>query len=268
MKEIASTKTDDIETDDIEATPTDPSISHDDGISSSSNNNKLYNISRTSTTTGKKRLIAFMVVMIAIIVTAIGLTIVVVIQKSNKKGNETANADNGSNNSNNNNNKINPEGGSTTDSGTNNDSIESRFDQIVTFLSENAISSQTNLLSTTTPQYKAASFMANNVNDNIYNTIPVQITNSDNDTSYLFIQRYVMIVFYYAMNGNDWIRSANFIMTSSSSSSNTDTCDWNVKLTEPIPGSTNNTIYDYGVSCYNPNTGTYGDRVTYIFLRT
>ena len=191
----------------------------------------------------KKRMIALIVVLVAVIAAAVGFTIA---GTQNKRAREEANSlasnededDDGEN-----------------DDGENDD-VE-RFEQVKILLTQGGITSATEFQQTTSPQYKAAAWIAND--DELEMDIPESI---DEEDSYIFIQRYVMAVFYYALGGVGWKRDAAFL-------SGDDTCEWDfdLALRFPVPGS-DTSEFDYGVSCWDDDAGEYGDAVTWIFMRT
>lgn len=131
-----------------------------------------------------------------------------------------------------------------------------RLDQVHIFLLGSAISSESDLKDTSKPQYKAAQWIANEDDWDIPET-------NDYDTAYSFVQRYVMAVFYYALDGPNWTNSLNFLST------DLDTCEWNVNIEvkDPPPG-TDETNFDFGVSCWDEEIEDYSDAVTYIFIST
>ncbi len=182
----------------------------------------------------KKRMIALIVVLVAVIATAIGFTVA---GTQNKRAQDEANSL------------------ASNENGEENDDVE-RFEQVKTLLTDGGITSATEFQQPTSPQYKAAAWISND--DELEMDIPASI----DEDSYLFVQRYVMAVFYYALGGENWINTASFL-------TGEDTCDWSfdIVLDFTVPGS-NIDQYDYGVSCWDEEDGEYGDAVTWIFMRT
>ena len=191
----------------------------------------------------KKRMIALIVVLVAVIAAAVGFTIA---GTQNKRAREEANSL--ASNEDEDDDEENDDG--------ENDDVE-RFEQVKILLTQGGITSATEFQQTTSPQYKAAAWIAND--DELEMDIPESI---DEEDSYIFVQRYVMAVFYYALGGVGWKRDAAFL-------SGDDTCEWDfdLALRFPVPGS-DTSEFDYGVSCWDDDAGEYGDAVTWIFMRT
>lgn len=194
----------------------------------------------------KKRMIALIVVLVAVIAAAVGFTIA---GTQNKRAREEANS------------LASNEDGEDEDDDEENDDGENddveRFEQVKILLTQGGITSATEFQQTTSPQYKAAAWIAND--DELEMDIPESI---DEEDSYIFVQRYVMAVFYYALGGVGWKRDAAFL-------SGDDTCEWDfdLALKFAVPGS-DISEFDYGVSCWDDDAGEYGDAVTWIFMRT
>jgi hypothetical protein len=208
----------------------------------------------------KKRMLALIVVLMAVIAIAVGLTTVGSRNKRSETNTSLAN---------NNDNEEGDDGtdGDTDDNGADddgsdvtddaeNDDVE-RLDQVKEFLINSKISSATDLQTTTTPQYKAMIWISND--DERELDIPESY---DEEEAYKFVQRYVMAVFFYALNGPNWTHKVSFLTDEA-------TCDWNfdLSLSDPIAGS-DQSDYDYGVSCWDEEADEYGDTVTWIFMRT
>ena len=212
----------------------------------------------------KKRTIALIVVLVAVIATAVGFSVGVSQNNRAEKANALSSSENGGDGDDDTNgdntdgddeNAVGDDGADPSDD-QENDDIE-RFDQVKSFLEDSGIATLTNLQTTTSPQYKAAVWMAND--DERELDIPESL---DEDESYKFVQRYAMAVFYYALGGAEWTRSLSFL-------SGEDVCDWSFDLALRIAiDGTDQTDYDYGVSCWDEDADDYGDSVTWIFMRT
>jgi hypothetical protein len=214
-------------------------------IASGGNSNAL---SKNQYSGKSKRTIALIFIVVAVIATAVGFTIATTQNHHKSSSNSLS--------SNNEQDGVNDDGNTN-----NNDDMETdddeRLVQTNTFLIDNHISTSDSLKDTSSPQFKAANWIAN-VDDQSFD-IP---ETTDEDDAYLFIQRYIVVVMYYALTGESWTRQLHFL-------SDWDTCDWNfnLQLQEPPTGS-DQVDYDYGISCYDDATETYLDSVTYIFMRT
>lgn len=110
---------------------------------------------------------------------------------------------------------------------------ESRKQAILSFLSVR-ISHSEDFEAPDTPQNKALLWMTT---DPYYPNIPTDPGNYD--SSYRFVQRYIMVVFYYAMGGEAWLNQCDFLNTESS------VCNWNFLL----PPTDDQKGYTYGVQC-------------------
>jgi Leucine-rich repeat (LRR) protein len=108
------------------------------------------------------------------------------------------------NNSNNNNNSTYPSKAAGGQS--------ARHFDIATFLVRNNVSRQVDLTTDGTPQFLAANWMADE--DGLQLPIPTNLY-----TDYRFVQRYVLTVFFFAMNGVLWTDRANFLTLQ-------DECSW------------------------------------------
>jgi Leucine-rich repeat (LRR) protein len=196
-----------------------------------------------------KRTIAFVAILVAVIALVVGFTVSAV------QNNRKSSSSNVSKSQDLNNNALNKDGAPNVTDDMENDDIE-RLDQIHIFILGSGISSESDLKDTSKPQYKAAQWIANEDESDIPET-------NDYATSYSFVQRYVMAVFYYALNGPSWSNQLNFLSTA------LNTCDWNLNIDviDPPPG-TNETNFDFGVSCWDKEAGEYSDVVTYIFIST
>jgi cytoskeletal protein RodZ len=193
-----------------------------------------------------KRTIAFVAILVATIALVVGFTVSTV-QNNRKSSPSNASQSQDLNNDGT------PDTSTTDDMET--DDME-RLDQIHIFLLGSGISSESDLKDPSKPQYLATQWIANEDDSDIPET-------NDYDTSYAFVQRYVMAVFYFALNGPSWSNQLNFL------SVDLDTCDWNLNIDvkDPPPG-TDETNFDFGVSCWDEQAGEYSDVVTYIFIST
>ena len=101
------------------------------------------------------------------------------------------------------------------------------------------ISDQDLLGALDTPQYKAALWIADQ--DELQMPVP---SDPDNyDTSFEFVQRYIMAVFYFALDGPNWTKQVDFL-------SSKDVCDWKQRLDQSVtPEHENDDNWDYGVRC-------------------
>ena len=100
-----------------------------------------------------------------------------------------------------------------------------RKQQIIDYMIQQNVSLSTELELVDSPQSLAVEFLANL--DAMQFSIPT--TTSDKGTSYgyKFITRYVMALFYYAMNGTTWYYDLNFLTQQ-------DICDWFFVFAEPV----------------------------------
>jgi hypothetical protein len=170
-----------------------------------------------------KRLSALVAISVAAVALVVGFSIAIV---QNHKGSASAASSNG----------LDP-------------SLVSRLEPVQDFLKVH-ISSSTALANQTSPQYKAALWIADE--DEARLDIP---SDPDNvDTSFTFVQRYVLAVFYYALDGPNWPNQMGFLTSSS-------VCDWNFKLTATMQAA-EQVNYKYGVQC-NANMD-----VSQIFIST
>jgi hypothetical protein len=83
-------------------------------------------------------------------------------------------------------------------------SMSSRMSATVDVLAESGISLKSDLLREESPQYQAAYWIANQDSERL--SIPSNL----DENPFQFVQRYVLTVLYYALNGNNWINSLNF----------------------------------------------------------
>lgn len=113
---------------------------------------------------------------------------------------------------------------------------ESRLDDVIDFLSV-TISEKELFNNKDTPQYKAARWIADQ--DFLEVEIPEDPENYDDD--FEFVQRYIMAVFYFAMDGVNWRYKAYFM-------SDYSVCEWNMDFYESVPGQVDED-WVYGVQC-------------------
>lgn len=114
---------------------------------------------------------------------------------------------------------------------------ESRLDDVIDFLSA-TISEKELFNDKKSPQYKAALWIADQ--DFMEAEIPEDPQNYDDD--YEFVQRYIMAVFYFALDGVNWRYKAYFL-------SDYSVCEWNIDFYEPVPGEEEDDDWMYGVQC-------------------
>lgn len=111
-------------------------------------------------------------------------------------------------------------------------SMSERMSATVNLLSEKGISDQKDLLKESTPQYKAAYWMANT------DAEPLSVPSSSDDQNvFRFVQRYVLAVLYHSLNGNNWINGLGFL-------SGVHECSWY----EEVPDE-NGDLFAVGVTC-------------------
>jgi hypothetical protein len=98
------------------------------------------------------------------------------------------------------------------------------------FLTANEISTQQALVDRNSPQYKAASWIANKDAERL--DIP-----ETSEDPYRFIQRYAVVVLYYSLGGDNWTSRLNFL-------SDDHECSWYDEIADE-----NNELFAVGVSC-------------------
>jgi hypothetical protein len=113
----------------------------------------------------------------------------------------------------------------------------SRLQQVIDFLGVR-ISEKSLFNDQQSPQYKAAKWIADQ--DFLNVPIPADPTNYDDD--FEFVQRYIMAVFYFALDGVHWRYKAYFM-------SSEEVCDWNMDFYEELPGQDATDDWLYGVQC-------------------
>ena len=112
-------------------------------------------------------------------------------------------------------------------------STTDRFDLVKKVLSENRISKSALLEDASSPQYKAANWIA------VGDAEQVDIPSNLNNNPYGFVQRYVLAVLYFAMNGPKWSNPLHFV-------SDLHECSW----FETVSDSSGDLVA-IGVSCDN-----------------
>ena len=208
----------------------------------------------------KKRTIALIVVLVVVIATAVGFSIAATQNKRGQSeaksltGNENDDTDDTDDTGGDDENQAEDDETDVTDDQETDD--DERFPQVISFLTSGAVSSSSDLQNTASAQYKAATWISND--DERQLDIPETM---DEEDSFKFVQRYVMAVFYFALNGPNWTRQVGFL-------SGEATCDWNfdLEVSDNIDGS-DQRDYDYGVSCWDEESDEYFDTVTWIFMR-
>lgn len=95
---------------------------------------------------------------------------------------------------------------------------ESRFRQVSEFLSIR-VTELSVLQNVTTPQYRAATWIA----DKDEAQLPLPKNPTSYKDSFQFVQRYILAVFYYALDGENWRTQMHFLTSKS-------VCDWNLDL--------------------------------------
>jgi hypothetical protein len=118
--------------------------------------------------------------------------------------------------------------------------VDARFETIVTLLSAK-ISHSEDLELAGTPQNLAAQWMAAN-DDNALYDIP---TNPHSYVaSFQFVQRYILIVLYYALDGGNWSNDSFFLTPAVSE------CDWHFGLSSDVkPPGADTSSWSFGVQC-------------------
>lgn len=114
------------------------------------------------------------------------------------------------------------------------------FAEIIEFVIAQNISSEIDVLTPDTPQYKAALWLMQDDPANI--AVP---TNSDINEydGYRYMTRYVMAVNYFAFNGTNWEVDINWM-------TGEDICDWNKQLV------INGDVDEIGLFCFNTGVQT------------
>lgn len=94
---------------------------------------------------------------------------------------------------------------------------ENAFDELVTYLVNENVSSSNDLYSVGSPQNLAAQWLT--IDDDANLPLPTDSI-SDSQEAYLYMFRYVMAVNYFAFRGDNWVSRMNFLSESS-------VCTWN-----------------------------------------
>lgn len=123
----------------------------------------------------------------------------------------------------------------------------SRLEEVQAFLSVSITKDFANL---TSPQYRALLWIADQ--DEAMVSVPQDPANYE--TSYAFVQRYVLAVFYFALDGPNWMHKMGFLSKQSE-------CDWNFGLSATVPGFAQ-ASFMYGVHCNARNA------ISSIFIST
>ena len=93
-----------------------------------------------------------------------------------------------------------------------------KFEQVVQYLVAEQVSDEVTLLTTSSPQHKAAMWIAGEDGANL--DVPTGLSSQNNREAYLYITRYIMAVNYFALNGPNWHYQLQFM-------TDNDICDWN-----------------------------------------
>jgi hypothetical protein len=83
---------------------------------------------------------------------------------------------------------------------------EPRFEEVVAFLVDAGISEESALRSEGSPQNLGAKFIADE--DPLYRALP---SSMEDEKAYLFVQRYVLSVMFYALGGPSWRTSLRWV---------------------------------------------------------
>lgn len=128
----------------------------------------------------------------------------------------------------------------------------SRFRDVTEFLSVK-ITQLSLLQNNDTPQYKAALWIADQDEANM----PIPENPRNYDVSKDFVQRYIMAVFYFSLDGPNWTNQMNFLSEKS-------VCDWHVDLDrDTAPEHAHLSNWKFGVQCSGKRVG---DAVTHILI--
>jgi hypothetical protein len=136
-----------------------------------------------------------------------------------------------------------PTGGGAGDTGAA-PSERASFEDIVKYLSLEGVSSQTDLITSGSPQNKAARWLAEE--DLAAVIVPTVSIDDPQDTSgYMFMVRYIMALDYHAFDGPGWLTQVDFM-------TGVDVCSWNGYSAAFHPSGTYTEIG--GLQC-DPNSG-------------
>jgi hypothetical protein len=130
------------------------------------------------------------------------------------------------------------------------DDAASRLRPVIDYLSVR-ISERSLFSDQQTPQYRAAKWIA----DQDFLQVPVPADPQNYDQDFEFVQRYIMAVFYFALDGAQWRYKARFM-------SRAKVCTWNVDFLEEVPGQDAAGDWLYGVQCDGKGA------ITTIFMST
>jgi hypothetical protein len=127
----------------------------------------------------------------------------------------------------------------------------STYQEVVQFIVDQGISTESEVTTPETPQYKAAWWLAQDDPANV----PVPTTSDRNSyDGYRYMTRYVMAVNYYAFDGPNWRVDINWM-------NDLDICDWNRQLL------INGNPSQVGLFCNN-SAGAKAEDGTVTILRT
>ena len=107
-----------------------------------------------------------------------------------------------------------------------------RLADTISFLTKFSISHRNHLENVSTPQYQAASWVAD------HDALRYEVPHTRNDETFRdFVQRYTLAVLYFSMNGHDWVNQNKFL-------DKVHICDWFTSL--PVDDGTEVAL---GASC-------------------
>lgn len=119
-----------------------------------------------------------------------------------------------------------------------------RYEEALHFIENLQLSTPAQLADATTPQHMALSWIANK--DKMKMDIPNGVTAPN---SHEFVQRYILAVMYYALDGSNWVFDCSFLSSKSE-------CEWNNGI-----NADGTHQYKFGASCGPKGT------VTELFMR-
>lgn len=119
-----------------------------------------------------------------------------------------------------------------------------RYEEALKFIENLQLSTPAQLADDTTPQHMALSWIANK--DKMKMDIPNGVTAPK---AHEFVQRYILAVMYYALNGSNWVFDCGFLSSKSE-------CEWNNGI-----NADGTHTYKFGASCGPKGT------VTELFMR-
>jgi hypothetical protein len=126
----------------------------------------------------------------------------------------------------------------------------SRLGTVQDFLAAK-LSDANDLRSPQTAQYQAALWVA----DHDAADVALPADPADYNGSYLFVQRYVMAVLYYALDGPNWTNQMNFL-------SETDVCEWGFQMNSSQSPHGYTDAWRFGVRCNDVGA------ISHIFIST